>query len=67
MSVETPAAAQDVPAAIERAYHSAATRRGPALVIVPMGDWEEPADEEREPAAAGGHVFAPPRPRPDRR
>ena len=35
-----PAAAQDVPAAIERAYHSAATRRGPALVIVPMGDWE---------------------------
>ncbi len=31
--------------------------RGPALVIVPMGDWEEPADEEREPAAAGGTVL----------
>ena len=57
VSVETPAAAHDVPAAIERAYHSAATRRGPALVIVPMGDWREPADEEREPAAAGGPVL----------
>jgi benzoylformate decarboxylase len=57
VSVETPAAAQDVPAAIERAYHSAATRRGPALVIVPMGDWHEPADEDREPAAAGGPVL----------
>jgi benzoylformate decarboxylase len=45
VSVETPAAAQDVPAAIERAYHSAATRRGPALVIVPMGDWLEPAQD----------------------
>jgi benzoylformate decarboxylase len=56
VSVETPAAAHDVPAAIERAYHSAATRRGPALVVVPMGDWEEPADEGREPAAAGGTV-----------
>jgi benzoylformate decarboxylase len=57
VSVEAPAAAQDVPAAIERAYHSAATRRGPALVIVPMGDWLEPADEDREPAAAGGPVL----------
>jgi benzoylformate decarboxylase len=57
VSVEQPARAQDVPAAIERAYHSAATRRGPALVIVPMGDWEEPADEEREPAAAYGQVL----------
>src|SRR6476620_9860371 len=57
VSVETPAEAQDVPAAIERAYHSAATRRGPALVIVPMGDWREPADEEREPAAADGMFF----------
>ena len=57
VSVETPAAAHDVPAAIERAYHSAAARRGPALVVVPMGDWLEPADEEREPAAAGGPVL----------
>jgi benzoylformate decarboxylase len=57
VSVEQPAQAQDVPAAIERAYHAATTRRGPALVIVPMGDWEQPADEEREPAAAGGPVL----------
>jgi benzoylformate decarboxylase len=57
VSVENPARAQDVPAAIERAYHSAATRRGPALVIVPMGDWPEPAEEDREPAAAGGPVL----------
>jgi len=57
VAVEQPAHAQDVPAAIERAYHAAAARRGPALVIVPMGDWEEPADEEREPPAAGGPVL----------
>jgi benzoylformate decarboxylase len=57
VSVETPATAQDVPSAIERAYHSAAARRGPALVIVPMGDWLEPADEDREPAAAGGTML----------
>ncbi len=64
VAVEQPAQAQDVPAAIERAYHAAATRRGPALVIVPMGDWEEPADEEREPAAAGGAVFRAASPEP---
>jgi benzoylformate decarboxylase len=57
VAVEQPAQAQDVPGAIERAYHAAETWRGPALVIVPMGDWEEPADEEREPAAAGGAVL----------
>ena len=55
--VEQPAQAQDVPAAIERAFHAAATARGPALVIVPMDDWEEPAGEEREPAAASGPVL----------
>ena len=48
--------AQDVPAAIERAFHAAEAKRGPALVIVPMDDWEQPADEEREPAAAVGPV-----------
>ncbi len=52
--LEQPAEAQDVPAAIERAYHAAAVERGPALVIVPMDDWAAPADEEREPAAAAG-------------
>jgi benzoylformate decarboxylase len=40
-----PVRAQDVPGAIARAYHEADAQRGPALVVVPMGDWEEPADE----------------------
>lgn len=40
-----PARAQDVPGAIARACHEAAAGRGPALVVVPMGDWSEPADE----------------------
>ena len=57
VSVDQPAQAQDVPAAIERAYHAAVTARGPALVIVPMDDWDAPADEEREPAAAFGPLF----------
>jgi benzoylformate decarboxylase len=39
-----PVRAQDVPGAIARAYHEAATGRGPALVVVPMGDWLEEAD-----------------------
>ena len=56
VKVEQPVRAQDVPAAIERAYHAATTWRGPALVIVPMDDWGEPADEEREPASATGTV-----------
>jgi benzoylformate decarboxylase len=45
----TPARPQDVPGAIARAYHEAKAAQGPALVVVPMGDWEEPAD----PLAAG--------------
>ena len=49
--VDQPVRAQDVPAAILRAEHEAVTHRGPALVIVPMGDWEAPAETEREPAA----------------
>ena len=57
VSVDQPALAQDVPAAVERAYHSAESKRGPALVIVPMDDWAQPADEEREPAAAFGQVL----------
>src|SRR5215216_4616061 len=48
---EQPARAQDVPGAVARAWHEARTGRGPALVIVPMDDWLEPADGER-PAAA---------------
>ncbi len=57
VGVQQPARPQDVPAAIERAFHEATTARGPALVIVPMDDWEAPADEEREPAAAFGTVL----------
>ena len=55
--LEQPVRPQDVPGAIERAYHAAITGRGPALVIVPMDDWNEPADVEREPAAAVGSVL----------
>jgi benzoylformate decarboxylase len=40
-----PSRAQDVPGAIARAYHEAQAAKGPALVVVPMGDWREPADE----------------------
>jgi thiamine pyrophosphate-dependent acetolactate synthase large subunit-like protein len=39
-----PVRPQDVPGSIARAYHEANTHRGPAMVVVPMGDWEEPAD-----------------------
>jgi benzoylformate decarboxylase len=46
---QLPSRAQDVPGAIARAWHEAAAARGPALVVVPMGDWLEPADD----AAAG--------------
>jgi len=52
-----PVRAQDVPGVIARAYHEAEANRGPALVVVPMGDWFEPADE----LAVGGprHVIRP--------
>jgi benzoylformate decarboxylase len=56
--VDQPVRAEDVPGAIERAYHEAATRRGPAIVIVPMDDWSAAADEDREDAAAGRVVRA---------
>jgi benzoylformate decarboxylase len=49
--VDQPVRAQDVPGAIDRAWHEAATHRGPAVVIVPMDDWAAPVDEEREGAA----------------
>ena len=42
---QLPSRAQDVPGAIARAYHEAVAARGPTLVVVPMGDWLEPADE----------------------
>jgi benzoylformate decarboxylase len=40
-----PIRAQDVPGAIARAYLEAQAAKGPTLVVVPMGDWEELADE----------------------
>jgi benzoylformate decarboxylase len=40
-----PARAQDVPGSIARAYNEANAGAGPALVVVPMGDWLEPADD----------------------
>ena len=44
-----PVRSQDVPGAIARAYHEALAGRGPAVVVVPMGDWLADAD----PLAAG--------------
>src|SRR5689334_17817463 len=41
-----PVRPQDVPGAIARAWHEAQNGRGPALVVVPMGDWAEPADPD---------------------
>lgn len=49
--VGTPAKAQDVPGCIARAYHESITGSGPALVVVPMDDWSEPAGEGAEHAA----------------
>jgi benzoylformate decarboxylase len=48
--VELPLLAQDVPGALDRAWHEATTGGGPALVIVPMNDWLEPASD-REAAS----------------
>jgi benzoylformate decarboxylase len=55
---DQPVRAQDVPGAVERAYHEASTGRGPALVIVPMDDWQGAVDDQREDAAAGRVVRA---------
>jgi benzoylformate decarboxylase len=38
-----PVRPQDVPAAVARAYWEALAHQGPALVVVPMGDWLAPA------------------------
>jgi benzoylformate decarboxylase len=48
---DEPVRAQDVPGAVERAYHESAAGRGPALVVVPMDDWSAPVEDEREDAA----------------
>ncbi|MBZ3900393.1 thiamine pyrophosphate-binding protein [Streptomyces griseiscabiei] len=41
---------QDVPGALARAYHEAVTGRGPAILVVPMDDWDAPSDEVRDAA-----------------
>ncbi len=38
-----PALATDVPGAIEQAWHEAKSRHGPAVVVVPMDDWDAEA------------------------
>jgi benzoylformate decarboxylase len=48
--VDFPVRPQDVPGALDRAWHEASTGRGPALVIVPMDDWSAPV-AQREDAA----------------
>ncbi|MDT5025078.1 MAG: benzoylformate decarboxylase, partial [Micromonosporaceae bacterium] len=48
--IENPSRAQDVPGAIGRAVHAARGYRGPAMVIVPMNDWAEPAEDLPIPA-----------------
>jgi benzoylformate decarboxylase len=53
VSVDQPVRAQDVPGAVDRAWHAAASGRGPAIVIVPMDDWTAPVDDDREDATAG--------------
>jgi benzoylformate decarboxylase len=46
--VNQPVRPQDVPGAVDRAWHEARAGRGPALVIVPMDDWLAPAGEPHE-------------------
>jgi benzoylformate decarboxylase len=50
--VDQPVRAQDVPGALARAFHEATTFRGPALVVVPMDDWEAPFSGETVAAPA---------------
>jgi len=56
--VDHPVRPQDLPGAVGRAWHEAATARGPALVIAPMDDWLAPADDRANEAAAGTVVRA---------
>jgi benzoylformate decarboxylase len=49
--IDQPVRPQDLPGAVGRAYHEAITARGPAVVIVPMDDWMEPAGDPADQAA----------------
>ena len=59
LEVLAPARATDVPSAVSRAALTAEQGSGPVLVIVPMGDWDEPADPHAA-AAARRVAVAPP-------
>jgi benzoylformate decarboxylase len=50
-----PTRPQDVPGALVRAWHEAEQHRGPALVVVPMDDWDAPAGTD--PVAAPVRVL----------
>lgn len=58
LEVLSPVIAADVPSAIRRATHLARQERGPVVVIVPMDDWDAPADPTAT-AAASRSVSAP--------
>lgn len=51
--VDQPVRAQDVPGAVARASYEARQCRGPAVVIVPMDDWDERVDADLPVAAPG--------------
>jgi benzoylformate decarboxylase len=54
-----PPTPQDLPGAIARAWHEARQAQGPALVVAPMGDWEEPADKYVAPGSPAKVLAAP--------
>jgi benzoylformate decarboxylase len=56
--VNEPARPQDVPGALARAWHEATEHRGPAIVIVPMDDWDAPSNEDDTVAAPSRVVRA---------
>jgi benzoylformate decarboxylase len=47
-----PARPQDVPGAVDRAFHEAVSGRGPAVVTVPSDDWAAAADPRALPSPA---------------
>src|SRR3954451_9824263 len=54
--VDQPVQATDVPGAVARAAHEAATAHGPAIVIVPQDDWLAPYDRSGTEAPAPAHL-----------
>ncbi len=61
--VDQPVRPQDVPGAVSRAFHEATIGRGPALVIVPMDDWQAQASALDD--AAPQHLIIGDRPQPE--